>query len=136
MKNKNYHSSGTIPKYHLKITDRGKMSFGTISRYHLKITDRGKMIDTPNTQIGDRSLSCLVVGTTIESDGVQLVLYNNVYDFFYKICYIVLVRQNKALIVLIFVSLKLWITNSGYLFVDVCDVLSNSTFRFDPTKRW
>ena len=89
MKNKKYHSFGTIP------------------RYHLKIADRGKMIDTSNTQIGDRSLSCLGVSTSIESDGVQLVLYNNVDDFLYKICYIVLIRQNKALIVLIFVSLKL-----------------------------
>jgi hypothetical protein len=82
MKNKKYHSFGTIP------------------RYHLKIADRGKMIDTPYTQIGDRSLSCRGVGTSIQSDGVQLVIYNNVYDF-------LLIRQSKALIVLIFVSLKL-----------------------------
>jgi hypothetical protein len=63
MKNKKYHSFGTIP------------------RYHLKIADRGKMIDTPYTQIGDRSLSCRGVGTSIQSDGVQLVIYNNVYDY-------------------------------------------------------
>ena len=43
MKNKKYYKVGTIPKSNIKIVERGK-------------------IDTPNTQIHDRSLSWLGTG--------------------------------------------------------------------------
>jgi hypothetical protein len=50
MKNKIYHTVGTFPKTKRKIVDRGK-------------------IDTPNTQIHDRSLSCLGTIHTSNYDG-------------------------------------------------------------------
>ena len=40
------------------------------SKINVKIVERGK-IDTPNTQIHDRSLSCLGTGTSIKSGGDQ-----------------------------------------------------------------
>ena len=49
-----YHSVGTFPKSNSKIVERCK-------------------IDTPNTQIHDRSLSWLGTGTPIKSGGVKLV---------------------------------------------------------------
>jgi hypothetical protein len=55
MKNKIYHTVGTFPKTKRKIVDRGK-------------------IDTPNTQIHDRSLSCLGTGISIKMVRVELVL--------------------------------------------------------------
>ena len=39
-----------------------------------KIIERDK-IDTPNTQIHDRSLSCLGTGTSIKSGRVKLILW-------------------------------------------------------------
>ena len=47
MKNEKYHTVGTIPKSNIKILERGK-------------------IDTPNTQIQDRSLSWFGTGTSIK----------------------------------------------------------------------
>jgi hypothetical protein len=55
MKNKIYHTVGTFPKTKRKIVDRGK-------------------IDTPNTQIHDRSLSCLGTGISKKMVRVELVL--------------------------------------------------------------
>jgi len=46
MKNTKYHTVGTVPKSIRKIVERGK-------------------IDTPNTQIHDRSLSWLGIGILI-----------------------------------------------------------------------
>ena len=48
--------------------------FGTIRKLNMKIVERGK-IDTPNTQIHDRSTSCLRADTSIKSVGVKLVLW-------------------------------------------------------------
>jgi hypothetical protein len=45
LKTKKYHTVGTIPKSDIKIVERGKM-------------------DTPNTEIHDRSLSWLDTGTS------------------------------------------------------------------------
>ena len=50
-----YHTLGTIPKSNIKIVERGK-------------------IDTSNTQIHDRSLSCLGTSSSITSGGLKLVL--------------------------------------------------------------
>jgi len=47
--------------------------FGTIPKFNIKIVQRGK-IDTPNTQIHDRSLPWLGRGTSIKSGGAKLVL--------------------------------------------------------------
>ena len=55
MKNTNVHIVETIPKSNIKIIERVG-------------------IDTPNTQIHDRSLSWLGTGTSITSGGVKLVL--------------------------------------------------------------
>jgi len=54
MKNKKYHIVGTVPKYNIKIVERGK-------------------IDTFNTHIHERSLS-LGICIAIKSRGVKLVL--------------------------------------------------------------
>jgi hypothetical protein len=54
MENKKYDTVETIPKSNIKMTERGK-------------------IDTPNTQIHDRSLSWLGTGTSIKRGGVMLV---------------------------------------------------------------
>ena len=56
MKNKKYHSVGTIPTSNIKIVDIGK-------------------VDTPNTQIHDFSLSWLDTGTSITSGRVKLVIW-------------------------------------------------------------
>ena len=48
MKNKKYHTVGTIHKSDIKIVERGKM-------------------DTPNTEMHDRSLSWLDTGTSMKS---------------------------------------------------------------------
>ena len=56
MKRKQYHSVGTIPESNIKIVESAE-------------------IDTPNTQIYDRSISLLATGTSIKSDGVKLVLW-------------------------------------------------------------
>jgi hypothetical protein len=53
-KNKKYHTVGTVPKYNIKIVERGK-------------------IDTFNTHIHELSLS-LGICTTIKSGGVKLVV--------------------------------------------------------------
>ena len=55
MKNKNYHTVGTVPTFNSKIVEKGQ-------------------IDTPNTQIHDHSLSWLGTGTSIKSGRVKLVL--------------------------------------------------------------
>jgi len=56
-KNKKYHNGRTAPKY--------------ISKHHI---NRGK-IDTLQTHICDRSLSCVGTGTSQKSDGIELVLW-------------------------------------------------------------
>ena len=54
--NKNiYHTFGTVPKVTSEIVERDN-------------------INTPNTQIHDRSLSLIGIGTSIKSSGVKLVL--------------------------------------------------------------
>jgi len=69
MKNKKYHTVGTIPKSNIKIVERGK-------------------IDTPNTQIQDRSISYHGTGTSIKSGGAKLVLWtqNLPSNIISKIC--------------------------------------------------
>jgi hypothetical protein len=52
MKNKKYHTVTTVLKFNRKIAERGK-------------------IDSPYTQIHDRSLSWLGTGTTIKSGRVK-----------------------------------------------------------------
>jgi len=56
MKNKTFHIVGTIPKSNITMVERCQ-------------------IDTPNTQIHDRSISRLVTGTSIKCCGVNLVLW-------------------------------------------------------------
>jgi hypothetical protein len=46
---------------------------GTISKSNIKIVERGK-IDITNTQIHDRSLSCLGTGTSINMAGLRYLL--------------------------------------------------------------
>ena len=53
MKNRNYHTDGTVPKYNRKIVERDQ-------------------IDTPNTQIHD--FPGLVQATSIKSGRVKLVV--------------------------------------------------------------
>ena len=55
MKNKKYHTVGTIPQSNIKIVERAK-------------------IDTSNTQIHDSSFSWVGTGTSMESGRVKLVL--------------------------------------------------------------
>jgi len=55
MKNQKYRHVGTIPKSNINIAERGK-------------------INTPNTQIHDRSLS-LGTDTSIKSGGFKLILW-------------------------------------------------------------
>jgi len=56
MKNKEYHSVGTVPKSNRDIVERGKL-------------------DTTNTYIHDRSLSCLGTGgTSIKNGRVKIVI--------------------------------------------------------------
>ena len=38
-------------------------------KYNRKIVERGK-VDTPNTQIHDRSLSWLVIGSSVKSENI------------------------------------------------------------------
>jgi len=52
MKNKKYHTVGTIPKSDIKIIESGK-------------------IDAPNAQMHDRLLSWLDTGTSIKSGGLD-----------------------------------------------------------------
>jgi len=52
MKNKKYHTVGTVLKFRRKIVERGK-------------------IDIPDTQIYDRSLSWLGTGTSIKRMGLN-----------------------------------------------------------------
>jgi hypothetical protein len=52
MKTKKYHTVGTIPKSDIKIVERGKM-------------------DTPNTEMHNRSLSWLDTGTSIKNGGLD-----------------------------------------------------------------
>ena len=54
LKNKKYHTVGTIPKSNRNIAERGKN-------------------DSPNTQIHDRALSKLDTDTSIKSVGAKLV---------------------------------------------------------------
>jgi len=56
MKNKIYHTVGTIPTSNIKIVERGT-------------------IDTPNTQIHDRPCYWIGTGTSIKCGGVKLVLW-------------------------------------------------------------
>ena len=82
MKNKKYHTVGTVPKYHTVGTVPKYHTVGTVPKYHtvgtvpksnIKIVERGK-IDTPITQIIcqvlGRSFSWLFTGTSIESGWV------------------------------------------------------------------
>jgi hypothetical protein len=52
MKTKKYHTVGTIHKSDIKIVERGKM-------------------DTPNTEMHNRSLSWLDTGTSIKNGGLD-----------------------------------------------------------------
>ena len=52
MKNKKYHTGGTVLNYNIKIDERGK-------------------IDIPSTQTHDRSLSLLRTGTSIKRGVVK-----------------------------------------------------------------
>jgi hypothetical protein len=53
MKTKKYHTVGTVPKFNTKIIETGKMDTP-----NTQINDRSlSWFDTPNTQIHDRSLS-------------------------------------------------------------------------------
>ena len=56
MKNKKYNTAGTVPKSNIKIVERDT-------------------VDTPNTQIHNRSLSWLGTGTSIKSGGAKIVLW-------------------------------------------------------------
>ena len=62
MKNKIYHTDGTIQTSKIKIAERDK-------------------IDTPYTQIHDRSLSWLGTSTSIKRDGVKLALWDQTFPF-------------------------------------------------------
>ena len=77
-----YHTVGTVPKYHTVGTVPKYPTVGTVPKYHtvgtvpksnIKIVERGK-IDTPRTQIIcqvlGRSFSWLFTGTSIESGWV------------------------------------------------------------------
>ena len=55
IKNKKYHTVGTIPKSNIKIVERGKMY-------------------TPNIKIHDRPLSCLGTGASIKGGVVRHLL--------------------------------------------------------------
>jgi hypothetical protein len=55
MKNKKYHTVGTIPKSNIKIAERGK-------------------IDTTISQIHVRSLSWLGIGTSLKRGGIKSAL--------------------------------------------------------------
>jgi hypothetical protein len=66
MKNKKYHTVGTIQKYHTVGTIQKYHTVGTIQKYHtvgtipqsnIQIVERGS-IGTRNSQIHDRSFSC------------------------------------------------------------------------------
>jgi hypothetical protein len=65
MKNKKYHTVGTIQKYHTVGTIQKYHTVGTIQKSNIKIVERGK-IDTLNTLIHVRSVSCLATGTSIK----------------------------------------------------------------------
>ena len=56
-----YHTVGTVPKSNIKITKRDN-------------------IDTPNTQLHNRSLSWLGTGTKIKSGEAKLILW--VFEYF------------------------------------------------------
>ena len=59
MKTKKYHTVGTVPKFNTKIVETGKMDTP-----NTQIHDRSlSWFDTPNTQIHDRSLSYFGTGT-------------------------------------------------------------------------
>jgi hypothetical protein len=60
LKNKKYHIVGAVPKSNIKISARGK-------------------IDTPNTQVHDRTISWLDTGTSIRSGRVKRVLLGQTY---------------------------------------------------------
>jgi hypothetical protein len=57
VKNKKYHTVGTIPNFDRRIVEKIKF-------------------DNLNTQIHDRSLSRLGTGTSIKSGGIKLILWN------------------------------------------------------------
>ena len=59
MENKKYHTVGTFPKFIRKIIERD-------------------LIDTPNTQSHDPSLSWLGTGTSITSGGIKLVSWDKI----------------------------------------------------------
>jgi hypothetical protein len=67
MKNKKYHTVGTIPKSNIIIVGRVKS-------------------DTPNIQINNRSLSWLDTGTSIKSGGAKLVLLTQTYPEMKRSC--------------------------------------------------
>jgi hypothetical protein len=56
MKNKKYHTVGTVPKAYRNIIERGTN-------------------DTPNTQIHDRSLSWFDTNTSLKSGGVKRLFW-------------------------------------------------------------
>ena len=56
MENEKYHTVGTVSKLTTEKVKRGKF-------------------DTQNTQIHERSYSCLEKGTSIKSGGIKLVLW-------------------------------------------------------------
>jgi len=82
-----YHTVGTIPKSNIKITEICK-------------------IDTPNTQVHNRSLSRLDTGTSIKSDGVILVVFSQTSPLSntYKSLWILVSYQLKLLILPHFAS--------------------------------
>ena len=82
-----YHTVGTIPKSNIKITEICK-------------------IDTPNTQIYNRSLSRLDTGTSTKSDRVKLVVFSQTSHLSntYKSLWILVSYQLKLLILPHFAS--------------------------------
>jgi hypothetical protein len=76
IESKKCHTDGTIPKSNIKIIERGKIdtpntqihdrSLSWLGTPNTQIHDRSlSWLGTPNTQIHDRSLSWLVTGTSI-----------------------------------------------------------------------
>ena len=57
-----YHTVGTIPEYHTVVTISKYHTVGTVPKSNIKTVERGE-IDSLNIQIHDRSLSWLGTGT-------------------------------------------------------------------------
>ena len=71
MKNKKYHTVGTVLKYHTVGTVLKYHTVGTVPKSNKKIVERGN-VDTSYTDIRNRSLSRLGIGTSINNGGVKL----------------------------------------------------------------